>query len=94
MLRDALVFGLNSDKVRKDAIALGNKLPFPQINDLAKTEENKTARKAKAITLGSSEIKIKEMHSVGSAKGNTSRFQHHREPQNTQRHDRNANNSK
>ena len=93
MLRDALVFGLNSDKVRKDAIALGNKLPFQQINDLAKTEENKTAR-MKAITLGSSEIKTKEMHSVGSAKGNTGRFQHHREPQNIQRHHRNANNSK
>ena len=64
MLRDALVFGLNSDKVRKDAIALENRLSFQQINDLAKTEENKTAR-MKAITLGSSEIKIKEMHSVG-----------------------------
>ena len=28
MLRDTLVFGLNSDKVRKDAIAPGNKLTF------------------------------------------------------------------
>ena len=38
MLRDTLVFGLNSDKVQKDAIALGNKLTLQQIYDLAKTE--------------------------------------------------------
>ena len=36
-LCDTLVFGLNSDKVRKDAITLGNELTFQQIYDLAKT---------------------------------------------------------
>ena len=64
-LRDTLVFGLNSDKVRKDAIALGNKLTFQQIYDLAKTEES-TAAQMKAITASSSEIRIKETHSVRS----------------------------
>lgn len=39
-MRDTLVFGLKSDKVRKDAIALGNELTFKQIYDLAKTEES------------------------------------------------------
>ncbi|XP_077972709.1 uncharacterized protein LOC144427401 [Styela clava] len=43
-LRDTLVFGLKSDKVRKDAIALGNMLTFKQIYDLAKTEESTKAQ--------------------------------------------------
>ena len=63
MLRDTLVFGLNSDKVRKDAIALGNKLTFQHIYDLAKTEESTTAQ-MKEITQGNREIKVKETHSV------------------------------
>ena len=63
MLRDTLVFGLNSDKVRKDAIALGNKLTFQHIYDLAKTEESTTAQ-MKEITQGNMEIKVKETHSV------------------------------
>ena len=68
------MFGLNSDKVRKDAIALGNKLTLQQIDDLAKNEESRPAQ-MKAITQGSSEIKIKETHSVRSGNtGNTGRF--------------------
>ena len=39
-LRDTLVFGLASDKVRKDAIALGNDLTLKQVYDLAKVEES------------------------------------------------------
>ena len=65
-------------KFWKDAIALGNKLTFQQIYDLAKTEESATAQ-MKAITQGNSEIKIKETHSVPSS--NTG-FQDHRVPKN------------
>ena len=36
-LRDTLVFGVAYDKVRKDAIALGNSLTFKQVYDLANT---------------------------------------------------------
>ena len=50
-LWDTLVFGLRSDKVRKDAIAKGNSLTFQQVNDLAKTEESAKA-KMQAITQG------------------------------------------
>ena len=39
MLRDTLVFGIKSDKVRRDAIAIGNDLTYQQVYDLAKTEE-------------------------------------------------------
>ena len=35
-LRDTLVFGVMSDKVRKDSIALGNSLTFKQVYHLAK----------------------------------------------------------
>ena len=45
-LRDTLVFGVASDKVRKDAIALGNSLTFKQVYDLTKVDEStKTQRK-------------------------------------------------
>ena len=43
-LRDTLVFGLRSDKVRKDAISKGNSLTFQQVYDLAKTEESTRAQ--------------------------------------------------
>lgn len=43
-LRDTLVFGLKSDKVRRDAIAEGNTLTFQQVYDLAKTEESTKAQ--------------------------------------------------
>ena len=38
ILRDTLVFGIKSDKVRRDAIAIGNDLIYQQVYDLAKTE--------------------------------------------------------
>ena len=43
-LRDTLIFGLKSDKVRKDAISKGNSLTFQQVYDLAKTEESTRAQ--------------------------------------------------
>lgn len=43
-LRDTLVFGLKSDKVRRDAIAIGNDLTFQQVYNLAKTEESTKAQ--------------------------------------------------
>ena len=43
-LRDTLVFGLKSDKVRKDAISKSNALTFQQLYDLAKTEESTRAQ--------------------------------------------------
>ena len=43
-LRDTLVFGVGSDKVRKDAIALGNSLTFKQVYDLAKVDESTNAQ--------------------------------------------------
>ncbi len=43
-LRDTLVFGLKSDKVRRDAIAIGNNLTYQQVYDLAKTEESTKAQ--------------------------------------------------
>ena len=48
-LRDALVFGLRSDKVRRDAIAKGNELTFQQVYELAKVDES-TRAQMKAIT--------------------------------------------
>ena len=50
-LRDTLVFGVASDKVRKDAIALGNALTFKQVYDLAKVEES-TKAQMKIISKG------------------------------------------
>ena len=50
-LLDTLVFGLKSDKVRKDAISKGNSLTFQQVYDLAKTEES-TKAQMQAITQG------------------------------------------
>ena len=40
VLRDTLVFGLKSDKVRRDAIAIGNNLTYQLVYNLAKTEES------------------------------------------------------
>ena len=50
-LRDMLVFGVVSDKVGKDAIALGNGLTFKQVYDLAKVEES-TKAQMKIISKG------------------------------------------
>ena len=50
-LRETLVFGVASDKVRKDAIALGNSLTFKQVYDLAKVDES-TKAQMKIISKG------------------------------------------
>ena len=63
-LRDTLVFGLKSDKVRRDAIAKGNELTFQQVYELAKVDES-TRAQVRAIT--QSEDKT-ELHSVRSKK--------------------------
>ena len=47
-LRDTLVFGLRSDKVRRDTIAKGNELTFQQEYDLVKVDES-TRAQMKAI---------------------------------------------
>ena len=63
-LRDTLVFGLKSDKVRRDAITKGNELTFQQVYEFAKVDES-TRVQMKAITQheGSSEL-----HAVRSRK--------------------------
>ena len=92
MLRYTLVFGLNSDKARKDAIAPGNKLTFQQRLTKAKTEESTTAQ-MKAITQDSSEIKIKKRILCIAVRGIRVDFQDHRAPLDTHRRHRNHNNS-
>ncbi len=39
-LRDFLVFGMNSDRVRKDCLKLGNTLTFDNARDMARAEES------------------------------------------------------
>ena len=63
-LRDTLVFGLRSYKVKRDAIAKGNELTFQQVYELPKVDES-TRAQIKAIT--QSEDKT-ELHSVSSKK--------------------------
>ena len=63
-LRDTLIFGLKSDKVRKDAISKGHSLTFQQVYDLAKTEES-TRAQMQVIRQGDL---ISELHSVRSKK--------------------------
>ena len=53
-LQDTLVFGLKSDKVRSDAIAIGNTLTYQQVYDLAKTEESTTAQMGAIATVSQS----------------------------------------
>ena len=43
-LRDTLIFGLKSDKVRNDAISKGDSLTSQQVYDLRKTEESTKAQ--------------------------------------------------
>ena len=59
-LRDTLVFGVTSDKVRKDAIALGNSLTFKQVYDLAKVDES-TKAQMQIISKGKDE---NDLHTV------------------------------
>ena len=63
-LRDTLIFGLKSDKVRKDAISKGNSLTIQQVYDLAKTEES-TRAQMQVIRQGDLTC---ELHSVRSKK--------------------------
>ena len=63
-MRDTLVFGLRSHKVRRDAIAKGNELTFQQVYELAKVDES-TRAQMKAIT--QSEDKT-DLYSVRSKK--------------------------
>ena len=63
-LRDTLVFGLKSDKVRRDAIAKGNDLTFQQVYELAKVDES-TRAQMKAITQHED---TSELHTVRSKK--------------------------
>ena len=65
MLRDALVSGFKSDKVRRDAIAIGNALTYQQVYDLAKTEESTAAKMA--IIAGSDSSP--QVHAVRSRRG-------------------------
>ena len=66
-LRDTLVFGLKSDKVRRDAIAKGNDLTFQQVYELAKVDES-TRAQMKAITNNEGTT---ELHTVRSRKKST-----------------------
>ena len=63
-LRDTLVFGLKSDKVRRDAIVKGNDLTFQQVYELAKVDES-TRAQMKAITNNEGTT---ELHTVRSRK--------------------------
>ena len=63
-LRDTVVFGLRSDKVRRGAIAKGNELTFQQVYELAKVDES-TRAQMKAITQSEDRT---ELHSVRSKK--------------------------
>ena len=66
-LRDTLVVGLRSDKVRRDAIAKGNGLTFQQVYELAKVDES-TRAQMKAITQNEDKT---ELHAVRSKKQST-----------------------
>ena len=68
-LRDTLVFGVASDKVRKDAIALGNGLTFKQVYDLAKVDE-RTKAQMKIISKGDEKF---DLHTVQRASGHPTR---------------------
>jgi uncharacterized protein YihD (DUF1040 family) len=71
-LRDTLVFGLKSDKARKDAIAKGNALTFQQVYNLAKKEES-TKAQMKAMSQKEDET---ELHSVRSKMKSTTSSQY------------------
>ena len=63
-LRDTLIFGLKSDKVRKDAVSKGNYLTFQRVYELANTEES-TRAQMEVIKQGDL---TSELHSVRSKK--------------------------
>ena len=64
-----LVFGVASDKVRKDAIALGNGLTFKQAYDLAKVDEI-TKAQMKITSKGDEKF---DLHTVQRASGHSTR---------------------
>ena len=68
VLRDTLVFGISSDKVRKDAIALGNSLTLKQVYELAKTEE--TTKEQMKVISGNEDSTYNETHAVYSKQTN------------------------
>ena len=68
-LRDTLVFGVASDKVRKDALAIGNGLTFKQVYDLAKVDES-TKAQMKIISKGDEKF---DLHTVQRASGHPTR---------------------
>lgn len=63
-LRDTLVFGITSDKVRRDAIAIGNALTFQQVYNLAKVDES-TQIQMKIITQGEEKSDVHAVRSKG-----------------------------
>ena len=62
MLRDTAVFGIKSNKVRRDAMAICNNLTYQQVYDFAKTEESTEAR---MVAIASHEA-ITDVHAVKS----------------------------
>ena len=66
LLRDALVFGVDSDIVRKKCIAEGNDLTLKKAREIARTDED-TRLQLKAMT---SEADTTHVNSLHRAKGN------------------------
>ena len=62
-LRNVLVFGMKSDKARREAIGVGNNLTFEEVYALAKTEET-TQAQMEVITKGS--VSDEVVHAVRS----------------------------
>ena len=63
-----LVFGMNSDKARRDAIAFGNDLTFEAAYNMAKTEESTTAQMDVITKRQSSESEVHAVRSRGKQK--------------------------
>ena len=67
-LRNVLVFGMNSDKARRDAIAFGNDLTFEAAYNMAKTEESTTAQMDVITKRQNSESEVHAVRSRGKQK--------------------------
>ena len=65
-LRDTLVFGIGSDKARRDANAIGNNLTCQQVYELAKTEE---CTNAQMDIISKGEQTTNDVHAVKSFGG-------------------------
>lgn len=68
-VRDHLVFGMNSDRIRKECLKIGNNLTLDQVIKLSKTEESAT-RQMKRMTL-SSEAEVNPIMRKPSSKKNS-----------------------